>query len=220
MPSYASRKIKIEQWRTKWNFTWQTMKRKKGRTTTLSLTFSFPRDITRKLRLYCKNQPITALADIWWVLSSLFTVKDSLNADGTGVTSLPVWWWKWRGTGHGVSSLPVPVHFGGRGGWAKITREGSRTLRRAPPSSVTRLGARRRITRQGLTSHGWMGRRRGKEGWGKRLISSVFLLSITSPSCSSSDIGAWFFCCIRSASFDLFRSPKFDGNLHDWLNTY
>lgn len=84
-------KIKLEQWRTQWNFTWQTLKRKKKGEQPLYLEpFSCPTDRTRKLRLYCKNQPITALADIWWVLSSLFTVKDSHSADGTDVTSLPV----------------------------------------------------------------------------------------------------------------------------------
>lgn len=49
---------------------------------------------------------------------------------------------------------------------------------------------------------------------GEKEVSSVFLLSNTSCSCYS-NIGAWFFCCIRSASFDLFRNPTLDGNLHD-----
>lgn len=67
-----------------------TEKKKKGEQPLYLEPFSCPTDRTRKLRLYCKNQPITALADIWWVLSSLFTVKDSHSADGTDVTSLPV----------------------------------------------------------------------------------------------------------------------------------
>lgn len=50
---------------------------------------------------------------------------------------------------------------------------------------------------------------------GEKEVSSVFLLSNTSSCSCCSNIGAWFFCCIRSASFDLFRNPTFDGNLHD-----
>lgn len=190
------------------------MTRRKGSTSTLSLIFFLSKRLNQEAPPILQK-PANHSAG-WYLMSFIISVYCYLLTqcwwDCCDITSCP------EGGGNGEGWGTMWAHFlfkctsgMGSGNW----RRESDTL-----SSLFLLCYSTQRTEEDDLTVNYITQLKGaderKGGMGKKTISSVFLLSITSISCSSSDIGAWFFCCIRLASFDLFRNPKFDGNLHDW----
>lgn len=90
-PSYASRKWNLNN--EELNETDKQLKEKKGEQPLYLKPFFLSKEQNHEAPPILQKAANPVLADIWWVLSSLFTGKDSFDVAVTSIASLPVQQW-------------------------------------------------------------------------------------------------------------------------------